>query len=120
MIMEISPVLWDFASEDQADKAVARLKPMIEAAEASNQAGENAVVKAIHAFDNIDKIIKALTPFRAALYALDGWNAELTYRIPDDDSLGSIPESNCSPRFIIRAGHIRSLAAALIAARGEK
>ncbi len=48
------------ATEAEADKAVARLMPMIEAANASNQAGEDAVVAIVHAYDCHSGLVTAL------------------------------------------------------------
>jgi len=60
------------ATEAQAEAAIKVLKRMIEAAEASNQAGENAVVKAAAAptmFDYIEK--RALAGDQAAQFILE-------------------------------------------------
>ena len=48
------------ATEAEADQAAARLMPIIEAANASNQAGENAVVAVLHAYDCHHGLVKAL------------------------------------------------------------
>ena len=53
------------ATEQDAEAAIVILKRMIDAAENSNQAGENAVVKAVRAFNNHEALMDALIKIAA-------------------------------------------------------
>jgi hypothetical protein len=58
-----------------------------------------------------DKLRAALKPFRSAGAALSAYEADYGDELPADHEIGRIEESQGSPSFRIRVGHIRILAA---------
>ena len=65
-------------------------------------------------------MLKALEPFEYAANALTAYERDYGEPLPDNHEIGRIDESRETSSFRIRVGHIRALAAALRAARGEE
>ena len=55
---------YHMATEQETDQALAFLKPIIEAANASNQNGEDAIVKVVRAYKSHDALVKAVDETR--------------------------------------------------------
>ena len=55
------------ATEQEAEAAIIILKRMIDAAENSNQSGENAVVRAVRAFNNHQALLEITKEVQSAL-----------------------------------------------------